>query len=171
MKSCSLMLLIALAATPLGAGKNADSKATAAFEKLKSLAGEWEAHAQWDGKPVDQPVHMSYRVMSKGSSLVQVDHEENTAMVSVYHLDGDRLMLTHYCSANNQPRLRAEPPQGEPRSLTFNFADITNLAGTDEGHMHKMVLTFEDNDHITQEWTWKEGQKEYKAVFRFERKK
>jgi hypothetical protein len=49
-------------------------------------------------------------------------------MVSMYHLDGARLLLTHYCMAKNQPRMQLAlcgPATGE---LRFEFLDAKNLA-------------------------------------------
>ncbi len=37
--------------------------------------------------------------------------------------------------------------------------------------MHKVVFTFEDNNHFTQEWTWREKDRDTLAVFHFTRKK
>ena len=58
------------------------------------------------GQPTDQVVS-TYRVTAAGSAVMEVlfpgtDHE----MVTVYHQDGDDLILTHYCAAGNQPRMK-----------------------------------------------------------------
>ena len=75
------------------------------FDALKKLAGEWVEVGK-DGKPTDKLVS-SVRVTSAGTAVEETlfpgsDHE----MVTMYHLDGDDLILTHYCSLGNQPRLR-----------------------------------------------------------------
>jgi hypothetical protein len=74
-------------------------------------------------------------------------------MLTVYHPDGDRLMLTHYCSLHNQPRMRSRTPHQEENKIAFDFLDVNNLSEPGAGHMHKLVVTFEDKDHLTQEWT------------------
>ena len=33
--------------------------------------------------------------------------DQNEDMISMFHVDGDRLLMTHYCSAGNQPRMKA----------------------------------------------------------------
>jgi hypothetical protein len=49
--------------------------------------------------------------------------------------------------------------------------DVTNLSASDAGHMRKLVVTFGDKDHFTQEWTWREKGKETTVVIHFERSK
>ncbi len=149
------------AALPAHAGSNA------AFDKLKALAGEWQGKAT-DGKTVKA----SYEVVSSGTAVMErLETPDEMNMITVYHKDGDRLMLTHYCAANNQPRMKAEPGAGDAQRLVFTYVDATNLSGGDAGHMHGLTLSFDDPNHFTQEWTWKEPGKDGKEVFRFERKK
>ncbi len=165
MKTFTLILIAALmlAAVP-AAAQQPSGKAAAAFEKLKSVAGEWETKT-----PEGKPALASFQIVSNGTALMQTDHEEG--MISVYHPDRDRLVMTHYCAANNQPRMSATPPPGEVKSLNFSFLDATNMAGPADGHMHHMAMTFRDKDHFAQEWTWKKGQEEKKEVFEYQRKK
>lgn len=139
--------------------------ASAAFDKLRSLAGEWEGTY---GE--SSPARVNYRVVSGGSALVETLQEgSEPEMVTVYHLDGDKLMLTHYCSAGNQPRMVAVPLSGG-NELTFVFKDITNLSGRSEGHMRGLKTTFVDEEHFAQEWTWHENGKDQRgALFRFQR--
>lgn len=122
----------------------ADGGAAPAFERLKSLAGTWEA--KWpDGK-----IHTdTWSLISAGSVMMETLQPENA--VTMYYLDGRRLMLTHFCMLKNQPRMVAEvSPDG--KTLSFNFLDITNLASPDGKHMHRIVMTLDDADHYTQEW-------------------
>ena len=90
-------------------------------------------------------------------------------MVTIYHPDGDRLMMTHYCSAHNQPRMRSQSVSTEIKNITFDLVDVTNLSAPDAGHMKKLVVTFADRDHFTQEWTWAQNGKERTEVIKFER--
>lgn len=158
-----------LGGTFLAADEGSAPKASPGFEKLKTLSGEWQAKT---AEGLLQRV--SYKVVSGGSALMETlkPGKDEPEMITVYHPDGDNLMMTHYCSANNQPRMKAEPVSGEVKTLTFSFLDATNLAGPDAGHMHRLVVTFQDKNHFTQEWTWHEkGQDAPAKVFRFERKK
>jgi len=142
----------------------AQSSAQKSFDQLKSLAGNWEAKG-----PDGQPMQVSFRVTSNGSAIMSemTGHED---MISMINLDGpDKLILTHYCSAGNQPRMKATAsPDG--RTLTFDFMDATNLASVDDGHMHRVVITILDANHHTEEWSFADHGKEVKETLDLWRK-
>ncbi len=141
-----------------------------AWEKMKSLVGEWEgtmAHGD-----MNMPVKVSYSLVSGGTSLMErMDADSHHEMVTMYYPDGSRIMMTHYCSEGNQPRMRAQAAAGEPKSLAFEFVDATGLASPQAEHMRKLVVRFDDADHFTQEWTHRVAGKEETGVFKYTRKK
>lgn len=137
------------------------------FEKLKTLIGSWQGKGE-DGKPAI----ISYSLVSGGSALMEkLGPAKEPDMITMYHPDGESVMMTHYCGAHNHPRKRASAPTAEAKTMEFEFVDCTNLPASDAGHMHHLTVTFEDKNHLTQEWTWAEKGKEGKTVFHFERKK
>ncbi len=146
----------------------AQSKAQASFDRLKTLAGEWEGTAG-NGKAATS----TYRLVSGGSALEEtltVGSEET--MVTIYHLNGERVMMTHYCPAGNQPRMVGTPDPNNPNVIAFKFLDATNLASAEAGHMRNLVLTLVDKDHFTQQWTWHEkGKDDTWDLFKLTRKK
>jgi len=146
-------------------GSSSQTPAATAFEKVKGLVGEWEGQTT-DGRAV----RVSYKLVSAGASLLETHNitgrKETT---SVYYVDGDQLMLTHYCSVVNQPRLRTSIVE-DGKVLRFSFLDVTNLGGPTQGHIRGLVLTLEDNDHISQEWTWRENGQEYSELSHLTRK-
>ena len=157
---------IVLAVMALSAGV-CFAKTVPEFERMKSLVGEWKGTSM-GGKPAT----VTYTLVSDNSALMErlfVGGESE--MVTMYHPDGDRLMMTHYCSAHNQPRMRSQTVAGGSKIITFDLVDVTNLSAPDAGHMKKLVVTFVDKDHFTQEWTWIEKGKENAVVIRFERNK
>jgi hypothetical protein len=96
---------------------------------------------------------MSLRVTSRGNALV---HELSLSgipdhPVTVFYLEEDQLVATHYCDAGNRPRLIGKvSPDG--KTVEFEFAD---LSGSDQyGHMHRIVFTFIDENRHTEEWTY-----------------
>jgi len=72
---------------------------------------------------------------------------------------------------NNQPRMLVVPSSGHVKELSFDYQGAGNLASPSTGHQHHLVLRFEDDNHITEIWTWREGDKDTPMVFHFSRKK
>jgi len=159
MKLRTALSLLAIALIAMVSSSSADEKTTPVnvrrFEALKKLAGDWVEVK--DGKVTDKVVS-SIRVTSAGSALQETmfpgsDHE----MVTMYHLDGDDLVLTHYCSLGNQPRLRAEPGT-DVNKIVFNFVSSTNLKSKDAHHVSGATFILDGPDHFTAEWvSCKEG--------------
>jgi hypothetical protein len=142
------------------------SSAQKTFDALKTLSGNWEGKNNQG-----QTLRVSFRETAGGSALSSEIHGEGAEnMISMIHLDGDRLLMTHYCGAGNQPRMKgALAPDG--KSVTFDFIDATNLSGPDAGHMHHVVFTMPDADHHTEEWTFLDHGKEMKELFTLQRAK
>lgn len=119
-----------------------------------------------DGKTLE----VTYKVVSGGSAVMSEIMVPNEDMISMIHLDGpNRLLLTHYCGAGNQPRMQADiSPDG--KTITFNYVDATNLSSPDAGHMTRMVLTMLDDNHHTEEWIFNDHGKVHKELFDLRRK-
>src|SRR5688572_4688296 len=85
----------------------ATSPASQGLDKLKALEGEWIDVDGVFGKK--GAVAVTYRVTAGGKTVVET-FPINTPgeMVTVYHMDGNDLVLTHYCSGGNQPRMRSK---------------------------------------------------------------
>ena len=136
-------------------------------DEMKTLLGEWESKTE-SGKAIQ----VSYRLVSAETALMEMLHPaDEPEMVTLYTADGDRVALTHYCTANNQPRMRSAPLSSGPPKLDFSFIGATNLAGPTAGHIHHLVVTFDANDQFTQNWTWREDGKDKITTYRFMRKK
>jgi hypothetical protein len=168
---------LSLAAAPAGAADMPAEKPAAehgtpvrpnaGFDLMKSLVGEWEMPGE-NGNPGTTVI---FSLVSSGTALMETMGMggQKDAMVTVYHPDGEKLLMTHYCAANNQPRMRCSKPSADQRTLAFDFLDGANMSSS-TGHMHRLVLTIEDADHLTEEWTWKDGKTSGTEVFRFSRK-
>ncbi|MGH9547358.1 MAG: hypothetical protein ACRD23_19285 [Terriglobales bacterium] len=141
----------------------AASPAQKSFEELKALNGNWEGKT-----PKGEAVEVSYKVTSNGSALMsEIKGKED--MITMFNLDGDRLLMTHYCAAGNQPRMVASAsPDG--KTFTFAFLDATNLATPDAPHMNHLVISMPDANHHTEEWVYNDHGKEMKEVFDLQRK-
>lgn len=153
--SVAVFTLAAAAIAQSGAPTQPDthkpSEAQAPFDQLKALAGSWEGSL--DGKPSN--VHVTLRVTSMGNTLMHEikvpDQPDNP--ITMFHLDGEKLVLTHYCDAGNQPHMVATvSPDG--KTITFDFVSATNLLPTQMGHMQHVVFTLIDADHHTESWNF-----------------
>ena len=131
----------------------APSEAQKAFETLKALAGSWEgtltpvpAVKEFSGGRVKVVI----RVTSRGNALM---HEMAIAglpddPITMLYLDGERLLLTHYCDAGNRPRMAGKTaPDG---SVAFEVLDVSG--STQRGHMADAVFTIVDANHHLEEW-------------------
>jgi hypothetical protein len=146
----------------------AQSTGQKSFDTMKSLAGNWEGKDSMGGA-----VEVSNRLISGGSTVVSEIktnmHGKAEDMISMINMDGDRLLLTHYCSAGNQPRMQATlSPDG--KSITFTFVDATNLASPDAAHMQSVTFNFIDANHHTEEWHFALQGKEMTQLFDLQRK-
>jgi hypothetical protein len=150
----------ALAVTLLASLTYAQSDARATFNQLKSLDGTWTGK-----NSQGQPLKVTFRETFGGSAILsEIEGEHSHDMVSMIHLDNDRLLLTHYCGAGNQPRMAATAsPDG--KSVTFDFVDATNLATPDAGHMQRVVFAMPDADHHIEHWTFLDHGKTMEEVF------
>ena len=151
--------------------QGAGQPAAAAFEKLKALEGDWVDVEGIFGKK--GAVAVTYRVTGGGTSVVESFPVDTPGeMVTVYHRDGNDLVLTHYCSAGNQPRMRATTLAGNV--LTFDYDGGTNIDPKVTSHMHAVTLEFLGPDEISARWeNWSKGAADpaHLGVFRVVRKK
>jgi hypothetical protein len=157
------VLCMAVAGIPLMAANHS----TAAFKKLQSLAGDWEGK---DEK--GQPVKTNFKAIVSNTGILEtLSPSGMEEMVTVYSLDGDGIALIHFCPTNNQPRMRAVPAADEIKELAFDFQGAGNLPSPAAGHQHHLVFRFEDADHITETWTWRQNGMDMPMVFHLARKK
>ena len=158
-----LLILVATAAValpqqmPMPKTASPQSDAQKAFEKLKTLAGTWQANLK------GMPMNVTLRVTSSGNAIL---HEgTSSAMpddpITMFYLEGDRLLATHYCDSGNRPRMEGKmSPDG--KRVEFTFVDIAG--STQKGYMNHMAFTIIDASHHTEESTWMlPGDKSFQA--------
>jgi hypothetical protein len=137
------------------------------FDRLKTLVGTWQA-----ASPKGGTLTNTIRLVSNGSALEETfQSSEDDQMVTLYTAHGNRLALTHYCAAGNQPRMETLAITGAPKEFDFSFKGITNLMNPNAGHMHHLVIQIADQDHFTEQWTWRENGKDRTTTIQFTRRK
>ena len=155
------ILAVLLASTALLAQSNAQQ----ALDRFKSMVGTWEGKS-----PAGETSQVTYKLEAEGTAVMEDSHMASEDMLSMYYVDGDQLLMTHFCPSNNQPRMKATISP-DRKTVSFDFLDATNLSSPQAGHMHRAVFLFSDPDHYSEEWTWKKGDKEIRMHFEMQRKK
>jgi hypothetical protein len=144
--------------------QKSESNAEKSFDTMKTLAGTWEAAAVTMDPPapdmkMDKPLRISLRVTSRGNALVHEMNElgpnddptKTDHPVTMFYLDNDRLLLTHYCDAGNRPRMVAKSsPDG--KTVDFDFLDVAG--DLTYGHMQHAKFIVVDANHHIEEWTF-----------------
>jgi hypothetical protein len=143
----------------------AQSSAQKTLDRFKSMVGTWQGKS-----PTGETSEVAYRLAAGGTAVMADMHMAGEDMMSMYYVNGDDLLMTHFCPTNNQPRMKAVI-SSDLNTVSFDFMDATNLRGPNAGHMHRAVFLFSDADHYTEEWTWKQAEKNSTMHFEMQRKK
>ena len=164
MRKPTLLLGILLLAAGVGAA-SAELTAEDAFATLKGMAGTWRGTPEGDGPEAEaeaeaagEVVH-EIEVSAAGTVVMETmapgtEHE----MINMYHLDGDDLVLTHYCAGGNQPTMKMVAAKGN--EMHFDFTGGTNLDPAVDPHIHAAQIVLVDGDTIESNWTSYAGGKE-----------
>lgn len=125
MRIVSAVLAAALLFAP-SISRAGDPPGPAVFEELKRLAGTWKS------SDTDDPTRVEIKLIAHGSALVETwTMSPARQSMTVYTLDGDRLLATHYCPQGNAPRL-AFTRTDSSGSHHFLFVDGSNLRAVRE---------------------------------------
>ena len=158
-----LVMATAMSGQPASPGT---SESAAAFKQLASLAGEWQAIQ--DGVPVKE----TYTLTANGTVLMSETKPANSeAMITMFTVDGDHLIATHYCVAGNQPQMVTRVPGDLEKGVTFSLERVTGMKTPDDWHNTGLTVTLDDKDHMTQRWTYLYKGKTGTTIFHYARKK
>jgi hypothetical protein len=159
--SVGITALVMAAAMVVAADK---TKSEEAFDRLASLQGKWE------GEQEGVKINVTYTLTANGSALMEEFRPASgPVMITIFTVDGDHLIATHYCSAKNQPQMVTAAINDAQKPLAFSLARITGLKSPDAWHNTGLTVFQEDNDHLTQQWTYESKGKTGKTVFRYTR--
>jgi hypothetical protein len=166
-KAIYLLVLGAMAIGWFASRAGSQAKPASGFDRLKTLVGTWEAASPHGGTLTN-----TIRLVSNGTALEEIfQSKEDDQMVTLYTADGHRLAMTHYCAAGNQPRMETPAVTGEQKEFDFSFTGITNLMRPNSGHMRHLLIQIADQDHFTEQWTWRENGKDRITTIHFRRRK
>ena len=140
------------------------TKSEQAFDRLASLKGEWK------GEINGVKTRLIYTLTANGSALMEECRPAKGAeMITMFTVDGDHLIATHYCSAKNQPQMATSAITDAQKPLAFYLVRVTGLKSPDHWHNTALTVVQEDNEHLTQEWSYRFKGKTRKNIFHFTR--
>jgi len=129
--------------------------AASALAFLTSTSGEWgSGSAQHEhGSAPGRQSTVSVRTKAAGSAVVHTYGAGTpNEMETIFHMDGDQLLLTHYCALQNAPVLRFVKSD-KPGELKFEFQGGTNFDPKVDAHLHDSTFQIKDKDTIEQSST------------------
>jgi hypothetical protein len=138
------------------------------FERMKALAGEWDADLPGFGKMSD-----SIRLVSNGKAIEETLGTPADNEVSLYMRDGNRIVVTHFCALTpdgHQVRLETGPLTGVQDRIAFAFRDAINLHNRAAPHMRQVIMNFTDSGHFSEKWTKTENGKDTVFEIKFVRR-
>jgi hypothetical protein len=141
------------------------SRSTIAFQQLATLVGEWK------GEKDGTEIKLIYTLTANGSALMEEFRpDKGPVMITMFTVDGDHLLATHYCSAGNQPNMATGPiTDPQKNRIAFSLVRVTGLKTPDDWHNTGLTVILEDKTHLTQEWTYLYKGETAKTVFHFTR--
>ena len=155
------MALFIVASPALAADK---TKSEEAFDRLASLKG------QWKGEINGVDTMLIYTLTANGSALMEECRPgKGPEMITMFTIDGDHLIASHYCSAKNQPQMATSTITNAQKPLAFSLVRVTGLKSADAWHNTGLTVIQEDSDHLTQEWSYQFKGKTGKNIFHFTR--
>jgi hypothetical protein len=154
------LVLIGAAITPAVEKPNS----VLAFERLTSLVGDWK------GTQDGTEIKLTYTLTARGSALMEEFRAGETVMVTMFTVDGDHLIATHYCSAGNQPQMMTKViTDPSAKSLTFELAHAYGMKTPADWHNTGLTVTLDDDRHLTEVWTYEYKGKTGTSTFHFTR--
>jgi hypothetical protein len=123
-----------------------------AFAFLKTLAGNWRRTSDrkdHGGKGTLE----TFRISAGGSTVINtIFPGEESEMISVFHRDGEELLLTHYCALQNTPIMKFEKSD-KPGLIKFVFKGGTNFDPAVDAHVHEGEIVIRDKDTVEANFT------------------
>ncbi|RYG39491.1 hypothetical protein EON81_00630 [bacterium] len=146
MKRISFTVMLATMAVFAAAQTASPTPAQKAYAAIKKLKGTWQ------GEMGKETFKVVYKVTGGGATVIETQMPDTEMeMVTIYHLDGpNKLVLTHYCAAMNQPTMKLAAG-GTDKAFKFNFVSGSNMKATDM-HIHNVRYKILSDDHIITEW-------------------
>ena len=150
-KAISAVLLLAAAPSVASAPTETQKPASAAesdFARLAALAGEWR-----NAQNPQSTLRIRFALTAGGTVLQESWFRGETLhSLTLYHRDGGKLVLTHYCPQGNQPTLVQSDTAA---SLAFTFRSATDLDAAQESYLHDLSFDLTNPDRPVRRETYR----------------
>ncbi len=149
------MILAALLLTPMAAMADKDMAAskpatTPEFEKMKSLVGNWTGQCK-SGCMAEKNLQVNYKLTAGGTAVLEtLAPGTPMEMTTVYHLEKGKLVMTHYCTMGNCPKMTLK--KSSDNELDFEMKGKDGISSLKEAHMHALDIIWKDPNHISASW-------------------
>jgi hypothetical protein len=72
-------------------------------------------------------------------------------MITMYTVDGDSIVATHYCAGDNQPTLRLDAAKSKGDELVFDFVNVRGK--NTKGHINGLTMKFGADGKVEEAWS------------------
>jgi hypothetical protein len=148
------------------------------FDQLATLAGTWTGSAEGEGEEAAAAaeevgeIRHEFRVSAAGTVVMEtMDPGGPHEMINMYHLDGEDLVLTHYCAGGNQPTMKLNREESTTANLVFDFTGGTNLDPATDPHIHSANLQIDGDEMESMWYSYAGGEPAATMVFHLSRSK
>lgn len=135
--------------------------AAAAYATMRALDGVWEGvvttdwkQSGWDGVRIRVRMHLTSSGHAITHEMRDATKPETAAYmgdVTVFYLEGGRILANHYCDADNRSFMQSTPTS-DARSIGF---DIVGVSGSMKyGYLRDGAFLMGDLDHHIEKWTF-----------------
>jgi hypothetical protein len=145
------MLAIALVPVHVQAHEGHDAKPApnAVFEKLKGLAGTWEATML---TPDGEKTTVVYRVSGSGTVVQETMFAGSPMeMITMYTVEGSSVVATHYCAGDNQPTLKWNAEKSKGDELVFDFVSVRGK--NTQNYINGLTVKFGADGKVEESWS------------------
>lgn len=150
-KRLSLLATLGLLFTsPLSATESQDAALTqaAVFEKIKKLEGYY-----LEDEVPENAAKVTYELWSRDTAVMEIWQMPTKREFTVFHMDGDKLVATHYCGNRIQVTMDLVWP-AQNDTYEFKARYVSNHAGPDAPYNSGFSYRFLEDGNIWRNEAW-----------------
>lgn len=148
MKPLIILLFLLFPISLVADDKPTKESPSTIFDDIKQLAGEWKSTSQ------DSKTTVVYELIASESAVVEKwIMSPGRSSMTIYSMDGEALIATHYCPQGNAPTLKYSDTS-KTKEHRFIFEGGSNLQDKSGYHEHEFSIVIESNSRIRRSETY-----------------